>query len=65
MLGLVSGERKNEVCAWWLNHIEKRVADYLEECGYVADAMADDYMREAPKDLEQVKKNPFNCQRAI
>ena len=48
---------KGEVSSWWLDHIESRVNQHLEEKGFRRDAIADNYTSQPPNDMGAVRKN--------
>ena len=50
---IISGEKKNEVCSWWLELIERRVDDYLQALNFDLDAVPDDYTTTKPPNMEK------------
>ena len=54
---ILNGERKLEVCEWWLSHIEQKADEFLQECGYDLDALPTDYMNTPPSSLAKVEEN--------
>ena len=54
---VLSGQRKQEACDWWLLHIEKKADQHLSSCGYQLDALPSNYVDEKPDDLAAVAKN--------
>ena len=54
---VIAGERKNEVCSWWLSFIEEQSDNFLSERGYSFSALPTDYTNDKPGDLSAVWKN--------
>lgn len=54
---IIDGRLKQQLCDWWLTYIETETNKFLEEQGYCKDCLPDNYMNEAPKNLDAVKEN--------
>jgi hypothetical protein len=54
---IIDGTRKREVCDWWLNYIEINTDDFLKRKGFVFSSLPNNYLSEAPQDVELVKRN--------
>eukprot|EP01102_Stenamoeba_stenopodia_P006312 TRINITY_DN172_c0_g1_i1.p1 TRINITY_DN172_c0_g1~~TRINITY_DN172_c0_g1_i1.p1 ORF type:complete len:941 (+),score=160.26 TRINITY_DN172_c0_g1_i1:162-2984(+) len=54
---LLDGTRKSKLTQWWLHLIESRTDKFLQDLGFVVDALPDDYIEKPPKDMDVVKKN--------
>ena len=50
---LITGKKKNEVCSWWLELIERQVDDYLQSLNFDLDAVPDDYTTTKPLNMEK------------
>lgn len=54
---LMNGSQKQQMTTWWLSRIEVSVTDFLNQLGYIANAVSDDYIAQPPKSLSDVKFN--------
>ena len=54
---ILSGNRKDQLAQWWLNLIQDRTKEFLENQGYDFDAVPVDYIDQAPKNIDDVKRN--------
>ena len=54
---ILNGNRKNEFCDRWLQHIEKKGDEYLATLNYKLDALPSNYTDVPPPSLEVVEKN--------
>eukprot|EP01094_Clydonella_sp_ATCC50884_P013098 TRINITY_DN2336_c0_g1_i1.p1 TRINITY_DN2336_c0_g1~~TRINITY_DN2336_c0_g1_i1.p1 ORF type:complete len:1008 (+),score=287.45 TRINITY_DN2336_c0_g1_i1:266-3289(+) len=53
----IDGTRKNELVSWWLDAIEEKVLAFLDKLGYQYKAMPENYVEDAPDDLEAIRTN--------
>lgn len=54
---ILTGNEKNELSEWYLNHIKECVDSFLVRSGIELDVIPDNYIDQAPKDLAAVNKN--------
>ena len=54
---ILSGARKNAMSSAWLTGVRESVNELLTKRGYQADAVPDDYISTAPKDMQAIRSN--------
>ena len=54
---IVHAQRKNALSTWWLEFVIKAVDGFLEECGYIADAVPSNYTDVRPGDMDLIAVN--------
>lgn len=57
MQTIIDGQRKTQICDWWLNYIETETDKFLQTHGYEMNCLPDDYLNTAPKDMGAVREN--------
>lgn len=54
---VLDGTRKKQVVDWWLGYIETQTDAFLQEKGYVKDALPYNYLDEVPDDMTVISRN--------
>jgi hypothetical protein len=54
---ILQGTIKLELSGWWLQTIEESSDQFLEDHGYVKNAIPDNYIDDAPEDISVVTNN--------
>eukprot|EP01104_Vermistella_antarctica_P018385 TRINITY_DN6778_c0_g1_i1.p1 TRINITY_DN6778_c0_g1~~TRINITY_DN6778_c0_g1_i1.p1 ORF type:complete len:1084 (-),score=300.94 TRINITY_DN6778_c0_g1_i1:78-3329(-) len=53
----IEGKRKADLTEWWLKLIDHRVDKFLEDRGFILNAIPEDYIEERPEDFDAIRHN--------
>eukprot|EP01102_Stenamoeba_stenopodia_P022797 TRINITY_DN9637_c0_g1_i1.p1 TRINITY_DN9637_c0_g1~~TRINITY_DN9637_c0_g1_i1.p1 ORF type:complete len:836 (-),score=143.68 TRINITY_DN9637_c0_g1_i1:1086-3593(-) len=53
----ISGQKKKSLAEWWLKLIKEEVNSFLFQCGFVLEAVPDNYTDVPPPSMQDVKNN--------